>query len=219
MFSWLYSLSSHDVLYALDIFGVMGGAVAGTIQAYRYHLDPLGALLIASVTAIGGGTLRDVLLDRNPIFWLVDGNYLIVIFTVSLLVQVFFSYFNKIDKILRITDAVGLATFTIIGIEASLATGMSPFISIFMGVITSCFGGVMRDIICNEVPLLLRQEVYIAASVAGGICFFISSHLGLENSLVYVISGGVVFAVRTLAIYRGWNLPSLSLSQYGREKK
>ncbi|MBS9778236.1 MAG: trimeric intracellular cation channel family protein [Gammaproteobacteria bacterium] len=213
MLDWLLTLSSRDVLYALDIFGVMGCAMAGTIQAYRYQLDPLGAFLIASVTAIGGGTVRDLLLDRNPVFWLVDSNYLIVIFAISLIVQIFFLYFNEIDKILRIADAVGLATFTIIGIEASRATGMSPFISVFMGVITSCFGGVMRDIICNEVPLVLRQDIYIAASVAGGVCFFVSTHLELENSLVYVLSGGVVFVVRILAIYRGWNLPSLRLNR------
>ncbi len=211
MLNWLSSLSSHDVLYALDIFGVMGCAVSGTIQAYRYQLDPLGALLIASVTAIGGGTVRDLLLDRNPIFWLTDSNYLITIFIVSIIVQIFFLYLNKIDKILRIADAVGLATFTIIGIEASLSTGMSPFISIFMGVITSCLGGVIRDIICNEVPQVLRQEIYIAASLAGGICFFVCRHLGLDTSLIYIISGCVAFTVRVLALYRGWNLPSLSI--------
>ncbi len=210
MFDWLSSLSSHDVLYALDIFGVMGCAVSGTIQAYRYHLDLFGALLIASVTAIGGGTVRDLLLDRNPIFWLTDSNYLITIFIVSIIVQIFFLYLNKIDKILRIADAVGLATFTIIGIEASLSTGMSPFISIFMGIITSCLGGVMRDIICNEVPQVLRQEIYITASLAGGVCFFVSRHLGLDTSLVYIISGCVAFVVRVLALYRGWHLPSLS---------
>lgn len=210
MQNYLQNLSPADIIYALDIFGVCGCAIAGTIQAYRHQLDPLGTLLIAATSAIGGGTIRDLLLDRHPIFWLTDINYLAVIIPVSLLVQYFFSAFQKIDKILRIADAVGLATFTIIGIEAALSKGMSPMIAIFMGVITSCFGGVVRDIICNEVPLVLRKEIYISASIAGGLCFFTLQYWGWDKSLVYLLSGGVAFAVRLLAVYRGWNLGALS---------
>lgn len=206
----IFSLSPKEVIYLLDIFGVIGCAVAGTILAYRHNLDPLGALLISAVTAIGGGTVRDLLLDRHPIFWLIDTNYLIVIFSVSIVVQIFYIQFQKIDKILRNADAVALATFTIIGIEASLEAGMSPFICICMGVVTSCLGGVIRDIICNEVPLVLQKEIYISASVFGGISFFIFQYLGFDKSSTYLLSGSVAFIIRILAIYRGWNLPALS---------
>lgn len=206
----LIGLSPQDVIYALDIFGVMGCAMAGTIQAYRYKLDPLGTLLIAAITAIGGGTIRDLLLDRHPIYWLTDSTFLAVIIPVSLLVQVLFSRFDKIDKILRITDAMGLATFTIIGIEAALSKGMSPMICVVMGVVTSCFGGVVRDIICNEVPLVFRKEVYISASIAGGICFFVLQYARFEITLIYLLSGCVAFVIRVLAIYREWNIPALS---------
>ncbi|PID63555.1 MAG: hypothetical protein CR974_01615 [Gammaproteobacteria bacterium] len=203
-------LSPEQVIYALDIFGVAGCAVAGTIQAYRHQLDPLGSLMIAAVSAIGGGTIRDLLLDRHPIFWLTDANFLYVIIPVSLFVQIFFIQFEKIDKILRITDAIGLATFTIIGIEAALSKGMSPLIAIFMGVMTSCFGGVVRDIICNEVPLVLRKEIYISASIAGGLCYFTLQHFHAGQTTVYLLSGTVAFAVRLFGVYNNWDLKPLS---------
>ncbi len=203
-------LSPEQVIYALDMFGVAGCAVAGTIQAYRRQLDPLGSLMIAAVSAIGGGTIRDLLLDRHPIFWLTDAHYLWVIIPVSLFVQVFFVQFEKIDKSLRIADAVGLATFTIIGIEAALSKGMSPLIAIFMGVTTSCFGGVVRDIICNEVPLVLHKEIYISASIAGGLCYFALQFFHAEQTVVYMLSGTVAFAVRLFGVYNNWNLKPLS---------
>lgn len=203
-------MSPDTIIYALDIFGVIGCAVSGTIQAYRHRLDPLGALLIAAVTAIGGGTIRDLLLDRNPVFWLTDETYLYTIIAVSALVQLLYTKVEKVNKILRVTDAVGLATFTIIGVGIAFENGMSPLIAIFMGVITSCFGGVVRDIICNEVPLVLRKEIYISASLAGGICFSILRHYGVDANWVYLLSGSVAFLVRLIAVYRGWHLPRLS---------
>lgn len=202
-------MSPNDIIYYLDIIGITGCAIAGTIQAYRHDLDPLGTILIAAIASIGGGTVRDVLLDRHPIFWMTDLTYLSVIICVSIFVQIFFVRFQRINKILRVTDAIGLATFTIIGIEAALNQGANPIIAIFMGVITSSFGGIVRDIICNEVPLVLRKEIYLSASLIGGVSYFALQKLGVSHSMIYLMSGTIAFTVRTLAVYRGWNLPRL----------
>ncbi len=205
----IIQISPENMIYAFDMLGVIGCAIAGSIQAYRSGLDPMGTLLIAAVTALGGGTIRDILLDRNPIFWMFDENYLYVVIIVSLFVQAFYVFFEKIDKILRITDAIGLATFTIIGVEVGLSQGASGITCLFMGVITSCFGGIVRDIICNEVPLILHKDIYILASIVGGLCFLLLHHLGFDKSLVYLVSGLLAFVIRLLAVYRQWNLPQL----------
>lgn len=204
--------STQSIIYLMDMIGVVACAVAGTLLAKQKNMDIAGCLLVATVNAIGGGTLRDVLLDRHPLFWMTDLSYIAVIFVVSVLVQVFFYRAHRIKNLLILFDAIGLAAFTLIGLKVGLAASQPFIIAAMMGVMTAIVGGLVRDMICNEIPLVLRREVYITASLAGCIAFYVFSQLPLLPWAVDLLTLFVAFSVRMLAVWRDWNLPNISLS-------
>ena len=199
------------LLYLLDMIGIIACAVAGTLLAQHKGFDIAGCILVAMVNAIGGGTLRDMALDRHPLFWMTDLNYLLVITISSLVVQIFFHLSPKIDNMLNLFDAIGLAAFSVIGFKIAQNQGLSPMIAVMMGVWTAILGGLLRDIICNELPLLLQREIYISASVAGSVTYLLLAHYGINSSLNEFIMLGVIFAVRMLALRFDWHLPSIRL--------
>jgi len=199
------------LLYLLDMVGVIACAIAGTLLAQHKGFDIAGCILVSMVNAIGGGTLRDMALDRHPLFWMTDLNYVIVITVTSLILQMFFHLYHKIDNALRFFDAIGLAAFSVIGFKVALHQDMSPLIAIMMGVWTAIIGGLLRDIICNEIPLLLQREIYITASIAGSVTYLLLDYLGLNPGLNEFIMLGVIFAVRMLAVKFDWHLPSIRL--------
>ena len=191
--------------------GVIACAIAGTLLAQHKGFDIAGCILVAMVNAIGGGTLRDIALDRHPLFWMTDINYIIVITVTSLVLQIFLHLYHKIDNALKFFDAIGLAAFSVIGFKIALTQDMSPVIAIMMGIWTAIIGGLLRDIICNEIPLLLQREIYIMASVAGSVTYLALEHLGVNAGLNEFIMLGVIFAVRMLALRFDWHLPSIRL--------
>lgn len=199
------------LLYILDMIGVIACAIAGTLLAQHKGFDIAGCILVAMVNAIGGGTLRDMALDRHPLFWMTDINYLIVITLTSLIVQVFFHLYQKIDNALKLFDAIGLAAFSVIGFKVALAQDMMPVIAIMMGVWTAILGGLLRDMICNEIPLLLQREIYITASIAGSVIYLLLDHFGINARLNEFVMLGVIFSVRMLALRFDWHLPSIRL--------
>ncbi len=199
------------LLYLLDMVGVIACAIAGTLLAQHKGFDIAGCILVAMVNAIGGGTLRDIALDRHPLFWMTDINYIIVITVTSLVLQIFLHLYHKIDNALKFFDAIGLAAFSVIGFKIALTQDMSPVIAIMMGIWTAIIGGLLRDIICNEIPLLLQREIYIMASVAGSVTYLALEHLGVNAGLNEFIMLGVIFAVRMLALRFDWHLPSIRL--------
>ncbi|HAM61038.1 MAG TPA: hypothetical protein DCP60_04260 [Psychrobacter sp.] len=199
------------LLYLLDMVGVIACAIAGTLLAQHKGFDIAGCILVSMVNAIGGGTLRDMALDRHPLFWMTDLNYVIVITATSLTLQVFFHLYHKIDNALRLFDAIGLAAFSVIGFKVALHQDISPLIAIMMGVWTAIIGGLLRDIICNEIPLVLQREIYITASIAGSVTYLLLDYLGLNPGLNEFIMLGVIFAVRMLAVKFDWHLPSIRL--------
>lgn len=199
------------LLYILDMIGVIACAIAGTLLAQHKGFDIAGCILVAMVNAIGGGTLRDMALDRHPLFWMTDINYLIVITLTSLIVQVFFHLYQKIDNALKLFDAIGLAAFSVIGFKVALAQDMMPVIAIMMGVWTAILGGLLRDMICNEIPLLLQREIYITASIAGSVIYLLLDYFGINARLNEFVMLGVIFSVRMLALRFDWHLPSIRL--------
>lgn len=207
------SIHPDHIIYALDLFGVFACAVAATVLAKRLHLDLFGAVMVSFVASVGGGTLRDLLLDRHPIFWLQDLNYLYLITLTSLITQIFYHQFERLDKPFRWFDALGLATFTVIGIEAALGKNMQPPIVVLMGVITAVMGGIFRDVICRQIPLLLQKEIYITAALLGGIVYLYLLKIGVEILWRDLLTLLLIFTLRVLAIARNWNLPDITLKR------
>ncbi len=199
------------LLYLLDMIGIVACAIAGTLLAQHKGFDIAGCILVAMVNAIGGGTLRDMALDRHPLFWMTDLNYVLVITATSLILQIFFHLYPKIDNALKLFDAIGLAAFSVIGFKVALDQDLSPMIAVMMGVWTAIIGGLLRDIICNEIPLLLQREIYISASIAGSVTYLLLEYWGFNSSFNEFIMLGVIFAVRMLALRFDWHLPSIRL--------
>ena len=164
------------------------------------------------VGSIGGGTIRDVMLDRHPLFWMTDLNYVIVITLTSLICQVLFNYYQKIDWTLKFFDAIGLAAFSVIGLKVGLTLGAHPMIAVMMAVLTSIAGGIMRDMICNEIPLVLQKEIYISASITGALMYFMLGQIGASDAIQDTLTLVTIFGVRMLAIRFDWHLPSIRLN-------
>lgn len=204
-------VSPVTLLYFLDMIGVIACAIAGTLLAQHKGFDIAGCILVSMVNAIGGGTLRDMALDRHPLFWMTDLNYVIVITITSVVVQIFFHLYHKIDNALNLFDAIGLAAFSVIGFKVALNQDVAPLIAVMMGVWTAIVGGLFRDIICNEIPLLLQREIYITASIAGSVTYLLLDYVGIDAGLNEFIMLGVIFAVRMLALRFDWHLPSIRL--------
>ena len=205
------TLAPEIIVRILDYFGVFTAAVAGTVLAKRQHLDIFGAVMIAFITAIGGGTTRDLLLDRRPLFWLVDLNYAYLITATSIITQIFYYQFERLDKPFRWFDALALATFTVIGIEVGQMRGATAPVSVLMGVVTAIMGGILRDIVCRQVPLLLQKEVYLSAALVGGVFYFILMHFGVGLWTRDLLTLLLVLAIRACAIIYNWNLPDIAI--------
>ncbi len=204
------------IIYLLDLLGVTVFAISGALAAGRKSLDLLGVIVIAVVTAIGGGTLRDLLLDRHPIFWIADPTYLIVICTAALLTLVYVRLRHPPGNWLLIADALGLAVFTIIGVQVAEAAELSPVIIVLMGTMTGVAGGVIRDVLCAEVPLILRRDIYASAAIAGATLYLVLQGVGVAPSVAAIIGVAVVITLRLLAILRGLRLPVFRLPEEPR---
>lgn len=194
-------------LYLMDLFGVAVFAMSGTLAAGRKDMDLFGAVVVAVVTAIGGGTVRDVLLDNHPVFWIQDPTYLIVILAAAAGAFVYVRLRRPPGAALLIADAFGLAIFTFIGAHTAYEADVAGVVVILMGVITGAAGGVMRDVLCAEVPLILRRDVYATAALAGATIYVLLRELDASGPLVALLSVGAVFGLRLAAIRLGLNVP------------
>lgn len=192
----------------LDLAGIAVFAASGALVASRKRMDAVGFILIAAVTGFGGGTLRDLLLGRTPPFWLQDPTWLAVASSVALLVFFTAHRLQSRFTVLVWADAVGLALFAVLGAEIALLAGAKPWAAVLLGVVTASFGGVVRDVICNEVPLLLRKEIYALAALAGAAVFVGLRVNGIWRDPALLAGMAVAFVIRAVAIRRGWSLPA-----------
>jgi len=156
------------IFYTLDLIGTFAFAISGFLTAFNKRLDLFGILIIAFVTALGGGTLRDVLIGRTPVGWMLDLNYVYVVLGGVLFAILFRKKLNYLRTSLFLFDTIGLAVFTILGIEIGIKTNLHPIISIALGTMSASFGGVIRDILCNEIPVIFKKEIYATVCIAGG---------------------------------------------------
>ncbi len=199
------------ILYLLDLIGVAVFAVSGALVAGRKSLDLLGVVVIAVVTAIGGGTIRDVLLDRSPIFWIDNTTYLLVTLAAAAFTTVYTRYQKPPLKALLIADAFGLALFTVSGAQIAQQAGL-PWVSVvLMGAITGAAGGVIRDVLCAEIPLILRRDIYASAALAGGGMYVLLLALSVADLAATLAGMATVLALRFSAILWGWRLPVFRL--------
>lgn len=199
------------IIYFLDMVGVVACAIAGTLLAQSKGMDISGGILVAMVNAIGGGTLRDLVLDRHPLFWMTDINYLLVITITSVAAQTLFHLRSKITNALRVFDAIGLAAFSVIGLKVALAQGATAWIAVMMAVWTAIFGGLIRDIICNEIPLVFQREIYISACVCGSVLYIALDSYGINKTINEFAMLVTIFLIRMAALRYCWKMPSMRL--------
>ncbi len=190
------------MIYLLDLFGVAVFAVTGALVAREKQMDLFGVVVVASVTAVGGGTLRDMMLGLTPVFWVEDTTYIIVAVIAALLTVVTVRLIELPTRILSIADAFGLAMFTLIGTEIAWQLGLSPLIAVVMGVIASVAGGVIRDLLSDRIPLIMRSELYATASLCGAVIFVLLAPV--DESLASVLTVLTTLGLRLAAIR--WNL-------------
>lgn len=208
MFSVFLSKSFTTMFHFLDIIGTMAFAMSGALTAMSKKLDPFGVFIIAFVTAVGGGTLRDVLIGRTPVGWMLDLKYVYVIFIGFVLAIIFRKKLDKLRKSLFLFDTIGLGVFTLIGLEKGLEIGLHPVICVALGTMTACFGGVIRDILCNEIPVIFRREIYATLCIVGGVLFFVLRTMNLENDVLYLLSSSIIISLRLMAVKFKWYLPA-----------
>ncbi|QOL26061.1 trimeric intracellular cation channel family protein [Thalassotalea sp. LPB0316] len=199
------------LVYWLDLFGVAVFALSGALMAGRYQLDPFGVIVLAAVTAVGGGTIRDIILGA-PVFWLNDVNYLYIIVTTALLTILIIRQPSRIPRrFLLIADAFGLALFAVLGTQKALSFGTPMSIAMVMGILTGCAGGMIRDVLCNVIPMILRQEIYATAALVGGALFCGLLVVGLNQQLATVIAIVGALSLRLAAIYWQLSLPAFEI--------
>ena len=174
-------------------------------------LDAFGVMIISFVTAIGGGTVRDVLVGNFPVNWLQNDGTILVIFLSALATMLFGSYLRHLNMALFLFDALGLGLFTIIGLEVGLKHGFSAGICIALGTISACFGGVLRDVLLNKVPLIFQKKIYALACIAGGIVYYFLLKTNWKEDVSKIACILLIFAIRVLAVRFKLSLPRISL--------
>lgn len=195
----------------LDILGTIAFAISGALAAMARKLDLFGIFIIAFVTATGGGTVRDILIGNNPVMWMENTFYIYLISVVTFLTIIFRNKINHLKTSLFLFDTIGLGVFTITGVEAGIENGLSPIISIALGAITGTFGGVIRDILCNEIPVIFRKEIYATASLAGALGYVILYDLNVDNDIIYVVTSLIVISIRLVVVKFKIALPYFSM--------
>ena len=195
------------VLYFLDLLGTAAFAASGALAGVQRRMDLLGVVVLGLVTAVGGGTIRDVLLGAVPPFCFNDENYLYLSIVVALLVFYYHHSLDFLHRPLLYFDALGLGTFLVIGTGKALAYNHGFLVAVMMGVMTATAGGVVRDVLSDQVPFILQKEIYATACIFGGILYSILYRLGMNESLIAVIAALVVVIIRVVAIHRHWSLP------------
>lgn len=198
-----------SVIIILDYIGVLVFAISGLLAASDKKLDLFGGFIIAFVTALVGGTLRDLFLNVD-VGWIQHTNYIYIVILGAVVALIFKKTLKKIRKTIFLFDTIGISIFTILGVQKALELDTPLLVAVMFGVITATFGGVIRDILCNEIPLIFRKEIYATACVLGGVCYVSLYSCQINENLNLIISGSVIICIRTLAVLKKYSLPVLN---------
>lgn len=205
-----------DLIYYLDILGTFAFAISGAIVASDQKLDLFGVLIIAFVTAVGGGMLRDILIDAHPINWIADLNYLYVIFFAVIITFLFKSKILPLSKTMFLFDTIGISVFTLLGLQKGLSFNLHPLVALIMGMISAVFGGVLRDVLTNKIPLIFEKEIYASACLLGGFCYLLLSKFNIQQEYNFIISSSVITSIRLIAVKFNLELPKIKDDIFGK---
>lgn len=195
--------------FIIDILGTIAFAISGVLVAMDKRLDVFGVLIIAFVTAVGGGTLRDLLIGIKPVGWMNAPMHLLIIVITVLLAIIFVKQLKYVRKSLFLFDTIGIGLYTMVGIEKGLAADLPPVMCIALGTITACFGGVIRDILCNEIPVIFRKEIYATVCILGGLVYFLLIQFPIDNTIAYSMAIVTIIIMRVLAVRFKISLPNI----------
>lgn len=197
------------VITFLDYFGVFVFAMSGVLAASEKQLDLFGGFIIAFVTALGGGTLRDLFLNID-ISWILDTTYIYTVIAGTAFALIFKKIAKHIRKTVYLFDSIGIGLFTILGVQKALALDVPIIVVIMFGVITATFGGVIRDILCNEIPLIFRKEIYATACIVGASIYVGLDYYGLNETTNIIISGSIILLIRIIAVVKKLSMPLIN---------
>jgi uncharacterized membrane protein YeiH len=205
-----YNMTSADYIYLFDMFGTAVFAITGGLVAAQKRLDVFGFMIIGLAPALGGGTIRDMVLGATPVFWVEDPNYVLVALAASLATFFAAGHIQSRFKILLYADAFGLALFAVVGVQKAVFYDVSPLPAVIMSVMTATAGGMVRDVICNEIPLVLRKDIYATAVILGAGAYIAVLNATQDVTLAMCVCFVTTLVLRILAIRRGWYLPTYS---------
>lgn len=205
-----------NIIYTLDIAGTFAFAISGALVAIKKDFDLFGVVIIAFVTAVGGGMMRDVLINAHPINWISDINY---IWTILIAVGITFLFRSRIAPLRRtmfLFDTIGISVFTLLGLKKGLTYDLHPFIALVMGMVSAVFGGVIRDVLTRKVPLIFKKEIYASACLAGGVVYLILGNFNLNENIRFIIPTIVIFLIRTIVVRYELQLPKVKSDLFGK---
>jgi len=198
-----------EVVYVIDILGTFAFAISGALVALDKKFDIFGVIIIAFVTAVGGGMLRDVLINAHPINWIGDLNYLYTIFSAVLFTFLFKSKIAYLSKTMFLFDTIGISVFTLLGLQKGLSYELHPLVALIMGMISAVFGGVLRDVLTAKIPLIFEKEIYASACLVGGVTYLVLNYFKVDESVNFIISAFVVITIRAVAVKFSLELPRI----------
>jgi len=199
-----YNISTSEVI---EVLGTIAFAISGTFTAMQRKLDPFGVLIIAFVTAIGGGTVRDLLIGDTPVAWMRDMQTCLIVLFTALATMFFKTHVQKLKIALFLFDSMGLGLFTMVGILKGIAFGLNPGICIALGTITGCFGGIIRDTLLNTIPLVFRREIYATACILGGLLYYFLIQIDVESVVAKLAVVAFIFVLRIVTVRFKLSLP------------
>ncbi|SOY57302.1 conserved hypothetical protein, UPF0126; putative TRANSMEMBRANE PROTEIN [Cupriavidus taiwanensis] len=199
------------ILHIMEVIGVLAFAVSGVVDARKQRLDVVGTFVVAFATAFGGGTVRDVLLDRRPFYWVDHEGYVLLIFVMSFGASFVLRVVSRVasDRAMIVADAIGLGLFSVTGASLALVAQMTPTVAVMMGIISAVFGGVVRDVLCNEVPMILRdRSPYATCSFIGCWIYIGLTWVEVRQEAALLTGALAIIAMRLASVRYGWKLPS-----------
>ncbi|MBR7901276.1 trimeric intracellular cation channel family protein [Burkholderia multivorans] len=193
-------------MHTLYLIAIVAEAMSGALMGMRRGMDRFGLALVGAVTALGGGTVRDVLLGHYPLGWIAHPQYLVITLVAATVASRIARHVARMKTLFVTVDALGLAAFTIIGCDVGASTGAAPIIVVLAGAITGVCGGMLRDLLCNEMPLILRRELYASVAFFTGALYVALEHVGIDARVATIVALAAGFAMRMLAVRFGWEM-------------